>query len=130
MRLPLVIGAVASLWSATPAVCAPAVAHILVEQHPDQRGDPARYVVRAQRCKDEVFRELRLADGRAPLPVWMRERPQGLAPNPMIGRVLDEGGLSAAQVLVAAVNACLSAQGLAGVRTVVSAEPSPDAPLE
>lgn len=130
MRLPLLLAAIAGVWSAAPAAAAPAVAHILIEQHPDQRGDPARYVVRAQQCKDEVFRELRLADGRAPPPIWMRTGPLALPPNPMIRDVLDAGGLAAAQVLVAAINVCLAAQGLPGVRAAVSPEPLPDAPLE
>ncbi|HEX2559623.1 hypothetical protein [Phenylobacterium sp.] len=130
MRLPPVLAALASLCAAAPAAAAPAVAHILIEQHAAQRGDPARYVVRAQQCKDEVFRELRLADGRAPSPIWVRERTPSLPPNPMIRQVLDEGGLPAAQVLVAAINVCLGAQGLSGVRAALSAEPSPDAPLE
>lgn len=129
MRLPVVLAA-ACLSCAAPAASAPAVAHILVEQHPDQRGDPARYVVRAQQCKDEFFKELRLADGRAPPPIWVREAAPAVPRNPMIRQVLDEGGLPAAQVIVAAINACLGAQGLSGVRAVLSAEPSPDAPLE
>ena len=125
-----VLAAAAALSCATPAASAPAVAHILVEQHPDQRGDPARYVVRAQRCKDEIFKELRLADGRAPSPLWVRDAMPAVPRNPMIAQVLDEGGLPGAQILVAAINACLGGQGLSGVRAVLSAEPSPDAPLE
>lgn len=130
MRLAVVLATVASLGSATPAASAPAIAHILIEQHPDQRGDPARYVVRAQQCKDEFFRELRLADGRAPPPVWVREGTPVLPRNATIRELLDEGGLPAAQLLVAAINVCLGVQGLSGVRAVLSAEPSPDAPLE
>lgn len=130
MRPILVLALLESLSGAAPALAAPAVAHIVVEQHPDQRGDPLRYVARAQQCKDEVFRELRLADGRAPPPVWMRERPASSPRNPMIAQVLDEGGPAAAQVLAAAINACLGAQGLAGVRAAATAEPSSEAPLD
>ncbi|MFC3077247.1 hypothetical protein ACFODL_03985 [Phenylobacterium terrae] len=131
MRIALAAAAsLAALFGAAPAISAPAVAHVAIVQHPDQRGDRLRYVARAQRCKDEFFKELRLADGRARPPSWAYEPGPATAPSPTIRLILDEGGLPAAQVLVAAVNVCLDSQGLAGVRAVLSAEPSPDAPLE
>jgi hypothetical protein len=129
MRALAVLASVASLC-ASSAAAAPAAAHIQVAQHPDQRGDPLRYVARAQRCKDEFFKELRLADGRAPGPAWAHAPPTGAAPNPAIRQLLDEGGLPAAQVLAAAINVCLEAQGLWGVRAAPTTAPLPRPPLE
>lgn len=129
MRVVVVAAAVVAVIG-HPAMAAPATAHILVEQHPEQRGDKVRYVARAQRCKDEFFKELRLADGRAPAPLWVRGPAATTQPNPSISQILDAGDLAGAQVLAAAINVCLEAQGLAGVRAVLSAEPSSDAPLE
>lgn len=112
--------------AASPAAAAPAAAHVRIEQDAVTVGDPARYVVRAQRCKDEFLRELRLADGRVP---GAREA-VAAAPNPAIEMVLGAGGVAGAQVLAAAINVCLGAQGLPGVRAAVSAEPLPIPPLE
>ena len=107
-----------------PAFAASAVAHVRIEQDAVTVGDPARYVVRAQRCKDEFFKELRLTDGRV----------AGAAaagpPNPAIETGLGEGGVAGAQVLAAAINVCLGAQGLPGVRATGSAQPLPLPPLE
>ncbi len=127
MRIPLVVAVLTALCGATPAVAAPAVAHIDLVQDAVTVGDKARYVARAQRCKDEFFKELRLADGRVP---GSKEALSAAPPNPMVKTVLDEGGLPAAQILASAINVCLAAQGLPGVRAVLSAEPLPLAPLE